>query len=228
VNSTQVPVNNTGTGVPIGGGNGQPVGQVVINLPGSGTGTVSVVIQPVNPDVMRVVDNSAVRSVPVDISLDQAVPAFEAKICLQTDKGGRSRKDFCLGYIANENEFAHTNLRPKWHCEDSCLEENGDQLCGYTDHFTSFAILLSTSNSVVSGGGCGSKLKTNYITGSQNGDIALTVSVIAFVFLIAVLVFVMFSYIPILRKLALGPEGYRIYRLTHQSSKGMSRSRSTI
>jgi hypothetical protein len=38
-----------------------------------------------------------------------------------------------LGFYNNENE---------WKCVDECLEVSEGQLCGETDHFTSFAILL--------------------------------------------------------------------------------------
>jgi len=40
---------------------------------------------------------------------------------------------------------------PEWKCQDSCLSYNGNgnQICGETGHFTSFAILLG------SGVGCG-------------------------------------------------------------------------
>jgi hypothetical protein len=59
-------------------------------------------------------------------------------LCLKADtsKGG----DSCLGYYDAEKKT--------WECQDECLKENGDLLCGKTDHFTSFAILL--------GGGKGS------------------------------------------------------------------------
>jgi len=44
----------------------------------------------------------------------------------------------CLGFINENNE---------WECVDECIELNEDgQYCGETDHFTSFAMLLNTSN----------------------------------------------------------------------------------
>ena len=60
------------------------------------------------------------------------------EICLavtpETDKNGA-----CLSFLNENNE---------WECEDECLDkdvnENGDTtLCGFTDHFTTFAILFT-------------------------------------------------------------------------------------
>lgn len=53
------------------------------------------------------------------------------KICLQGDQN----KEYCLSFRNDPSE--------EWKCEDQCLdEEEGNSYCGYTDHLTSFALLL--------------------------------------------------------------------------------------
>ena len=58
----------------------------------------------------------------------------DVEICLSL--GGKADPgDLCLGYFDDKSGG--------WKCEDVCLEKSGDQLCGSTDHFTNFALLLS-------------------------------------------------------------------------------------
>ena len=39
------------------------------------------------------------------------------------------------------------DAKDKWRCQDPCLSKNQNgQLCGITDHFTNFALLLSGAN----------------------------------------------------------------------------------
>lgn len=59
----------------------------------------------------------------------------EATICLTVDSK-ESTQSACLAFY---NEKTTT-----WECQDPCLTPNKDQLCGKTDHLTSFAILLGT------------------------------------------------------------------------------------
>jgi hypothetical protein len=68
-----------------------------------------------------------------DFSPDGLKFAGEATLCIQPSAGA-STDTSCLGYL---------NMDGKWQCEDTCLAPKGDQLCGSTSHFTSFAILLS-------------------------------------------------------------------------------------
>jgi len=61
----------------------------------------------------------------------------ELEICITT--GNRDPDDYeCLGFF-NEQER-------RWECEDRCLEERRQFLCGTTDHLTSFALLLGGNN----------------------------------------------------------------------------------
>jgi hypothetical protein len=55
----------------------------------------------------------------------------------------------CLSYLDESSN------PPKWKCVDECLQKKDGLLCGYTDHFTSFAVLLGGSTGG-GGGGCGS------------------------------------------------------------------------
>ena len=62
----------------------------------------------------------------------------EAELCFSATD--RERDNRCLAFL---DEATST-----WRCEDQCLEEEDGLLCGTTDHFTNFAILV--------GGGKGS------------------------------------------------------------------------
>ncbi|MCB9727208.1 MAG: hypothetical protein H6744_21665 [Deltaproteobacteria bacterium] len=58
------------------------------------------------------------------------------ELCL-TDVSGKVNGDnACLGFLDES-----TNP-PSWKCEDPCLKKKGGTLCGQTDHFTNFALLL--------------------------------------------------------------------------------------
>lgn len=65
----------------------------------------------------------------------------ELEVCLEYN-GGENVDDLCLGFVNDDDE---------WVCEDACLEskDNG-QLCGKTNHFTNFALLLGGEG----GGSC--------------------------------------------------------------------------
>jgi hypothetical protein len=47
------------------------------------------------------------------------------------------KEDSCLGFFNEQNE---------WECVDDCVYKENDQICGDTDHFTSFAILLNAND----------------------------------------------------------------------------------
>ena len=119
-----------------------------------------------------------------------------ATLCFLTKSG--ETKDNCLAYFESKNE--------KWICQDKCLEKNSNnQICGKTDHFTSFAILL--------GGGlgeCGDDYP--YVTGSFQGDLILVGSVAAFCVMVGVFV-ILLSYTPLGQQVILGQEGSRIIHL---------------
>lgn len=69
---------------------------------------------------------------------DLAVTPFKAgdglELCFDV-KAGTPVQGTCLAF------FDETTS--KWACQDPCLEKKNDQLCGQTDHLTSFAVLLT-------------------------------------------------------------------------------------
>ena len=130
--------------------------------------------------------------------------SFRAQICLEvtTKKSGESKSDLCLGFFDEQKD--------QWVCQDSCLKKNSsssgkETLCGTTDHFTSFAILLVGGS--VKGDKCNEGLR--YVTGSWEGDSGL-VGALIFLMLIIALIIVGLSYVPFLRKVFYGEEGARV------------------
>lgn len=100
--------------------------------------------------------------------------------------------DACLGYIDD---------RGRWRCQDNCLKEEGDMLCGVTDHLTSFAVLLSGGDGQ---GGCNPT--NNFITGTLIGDFWLVVSVMSSCWCCAVFIAYLGVRVPWLRRLIKGEE----------------------
>ena len=85
----------------------------------------------------------AALSVVIDVSLtslNQSAlqPDSSIEICfgVSTDV---SLRESCLGYLNEEKE------PPQWECEDRCLKQRENFICGKTDHLTNFAILLTGS-----------------------------------------------------------------------------------
>ena len=75
---------------------------------------------------------------------------YPLTICLprSTSKGVKSR-DICLSFFDTEES--------EWRCQDECLIERGDLLCGQTDHLTDYALFLSgTGQGSHKGNKCGS------------------------------------------------------------------------
>jgi hypothetical protein len=119
-----------------------------------------------------------------------------ATLCFLTKSG--DTKDKCLAYFESKEE--------KWICQDKCLKKNSNnQLCGKTDHFTSFAILLGAGIRE-----CGDDYA--YVTGSFGGDLILVGCIAAIVCLMGVLLVIM-SYTPCGKKLLFGKEGLRVTNL---------------
>ena len=85
-------------------------------------------------------------------------------LCLKADLEAVKGQNTCLGYI---DESTGT---PTWKCEDECLEPKGGQLCGQTDHFTNFAVLLSGSGG---GKGCDDDESTTWL-GVSGGEATST------------------------------------------------------
>ncbi len=69
--------------------------------------------------------------------------AKPVEVCLE-QRGDDKSDSLCLGFFNDASD--------QWECEDACLEKKGGLLCGSTDHFTNFALLLSGGSS--KGGQC--------------------------------------------------------------------------
>ena len=139
-------------------------------------------------------------SKPIDVV---TTGGFEkATLCFSTNSS--KTKGACLAYYD-----LHKN---RWVCEDKCVEKNSAGLiCGDTDHFTSFAILLGA----VSEGECSDN---SFITGSATGDLILVASCVALICVLCVLL-VVFASTGHGRKYFLGKEGYRVYSLRTWASE---------
>ena len=59
-----------------------------------------------------------------------------------------------MGFLNNKNE---------WECQDPCLTSKNGQLCGKTDHFTNFALLLTGANSQKNNDPCASSVSPDFV-----------------------------------------------------------------
>ena len=73
-----------------------------------------------------------------DLQVAPFVAGETANLCV-TVPGGTPLTGTCLAFFDEGDS--------KWKCQDPCLKQKGDELCGKTDHFTSFAILLTGGRS---------------------------------------------------------------------------------
>jgi len=110
----------------------------------------------------------------------------------------------CLGFLDE------TRIPPRWICEDPCLHssENNNEVCGTTDHFTSFAILLQGG----SNNPCGSD-NDNYIFNEAWQD---TVFLLCFTLVILCVLIVPLFFITKTRfgrRIIYGKEAERINRV---------------
>jgi len=111
---------------------GSSVGALIIPESVAPGGTVSVAF------VSDIPDERDLGNIIVDIRIQDSfgLPVTELSedvtICLEHE--GNVDDSTCLGFFN-----VKTN---EWECQDSCLEQQGNRLCGRTDHLTSFALLL--------------------------------------------------------------------------------------
>lgn len=111
---------------------GNPVGTVMAPPTGSGV----LVVSGESADVVIIPE---VSSIVLDITVLDAegnsVTSFDEpfEICFSSDEHGSG--DVCLGFFNSEGE---------WECEDYCLEDSDDGLCGKSRHLTNFALLLDS------------------------------------------------------------------------------------
>jgi hypothetical protein len=106
---------------------------LVATLAEGTTGTLTVRETPLHPGALGLPSLLTIYDVDGNeiSALDNNV-----EICFRgTLTEGQLNDTACLGY--------YDESRGAWGCQDECLEQRGDMVCGKTDHFTSFAILLT-------------------------------------------------------------------------------------
>ena len=97
-------------------------------------------------------------------------PNEPISICFEvTSAQTRDKEDLCLGSFS-----PNTGL---WSCDDPCLQQEDNLLCGTVDHLTNFALLLSGGGG--KNGNCGSGT-FDYIAGSAWADLLLSASCVLF------------------------------------------------
>lgn len=125
------------------------VGRSVGSVAAPPTGPGVLVVSGESEDVVIVPE---VSSIVLDITVldtdGNSVTSFDEpfEICFSSDEHGSG--DVCLGFFNSDG---------KWECEDYCLEESNDGLCGQSRHLTNFALLLDSEAGSESRCGSGSE-----------------------------------------------------------------------
>ena len=142
----------------------------------------------------------------LDISIVQSSGSNKKfEVCFPVDEKFDSKS--CLGFIDETKE------PPEWKCEDRSVKKNKDGLvCGKTDHFTNFAILLTGVNEE-----CGDN--KDYVTGSYAGDLILVACFVGVVICICLLVIVFSAFSTSISKVVYGTEGHRIRTLRNTGNR---------
>jgi len=105
---------------------------------------------------------------------------------------------------------------PRWVCQDPCLSENDDGLlCGKTDHFTNFALLLQ-GNGRGGSSACDSTID-EWLTGVWYGDLILILLCVLVMVGIGIFI-ISISYWTPAKRIFYGEEGSRILHLRSMSS----------
>ena len=94
-----------------------------------------------NQDLMLSSDTSDVSSEIINLELadPNASLGGDVSICFKPFEPKKKLDSYCLGFLDESQR------PPQWICEDKCLEVENDYLCGKTDHFTNFALLLDST-----------------------------------------------------------------------------------
>ena len=164
-----------------------------------------------NPDIdlINQSDTSDIVSFIVDFQLSDGSTDLggDVEICFESNHN--SNDNLCLGYL---DESLNP---PEWICQDHCLQKNSDGLiCGNTDHFTNFALLLSGSGNNAN---CGDE--DYWITGSGLGDFYLVLSCALFCLIVALIFICVVLNNKNLQLCLMGREGMRISRRPVLTSK---------
>ena len=173
------------------------VGNEGIQLNIETQGRVLLQISPPQADVIQYTNISQIASPVVDISLVSGKFPDKVTICFSKSERVEKISDTCLGYL-DESVFP-----PEWVCQDRCLKEKENRLlCGDTNHFTNFAILLGGDN----GSHCSND--SQYITGSWSGDIILIAVLIGSLCLLCFLIFLLSIFCSPCKRLIYGRKTY--------------------
>eukprot|EP00339_Tiarina_fusa_P013003 CAMPEP_0117026342 /NCGR_PEP_ID=MMETSP0472-20121206/19379_1 /TAXON_ID=693140 ORGANISM="Tiarina fusus, Strain LIS" /NCGR_SAMPLE_ID=MMETSP0472 /ASSEMBLY_ACC=CAM_ASM_000603 /LENGTH=766 /DNA_ID=CAMNT_0004733329 /DNA_START=201 /DNA_END=2501 /DNA_ORIENTATION=- len=189
--------------IPISDENGDVV--VIIDLGEQNDGNTLVVSPVAN---IPVLGSSSIESLLVSfVLLDkfgfEIQPSADVEICISAPAA--QKDDSCLGFL---DESAKP---PRWKCEDPCLEQNKEGfLCGNTDHFTSFAVLLDGTGNSCKGSG-------DLIFDEGWQDAILISSVSAGILCILLVITVFLAVTKIGSKVVRGDEGHRISKLRNSS-----------
>ena len=168
-----------------------------------------IIVTETDPNSLIFSDNSDVVSDVFDVSLanPNAILGGDVEICL---KAKTKREDLCLGYLDESKS------PPKWECEDRCLQiDDNGLICGETDHFTNFALLLDGNGSGSSD--CGDDFD-GWITNSWVGDFILILSCFAFCIVIGLIIVILGTLVPTFNQFIYGNEGHRIQKSRRASS----------
>ena len=166
---------------------------------------IEIIVQAPDEVVIASSDTQDVVSEIVDLSLADLTANLEGnvEICFQVPDS-RKEEDLCLGVLDESLQ------PPEWKCEDYCLHQTESGfICGETDHFTNFAILLENGRTG-SKDSCNS-FSADWVTHSARGDLILIL--VCFAVVLAISIFIWFlSFFAPCKKLMFGKEGYRIVR----------------
>lgn len=171
----------------------------VIDL-GNNPGGDDLVITPVPLDDVpnrNDIGSSIISLVLLDIFGNEVQPTSEVEICFNSIDG---EDESCLGFL-DESENP-----PVWKCQDRCLSRKDGLLCGNTDHFTSFALLLG-------GGLNGCSDSDDYILGDAWKDGVLIGSLTFALCCCFLIITILLAATPCGSRIVRGSEGHRISKL---------------
>lgn len=117
-----------------------------------------IVVDLPNSEIISSADNSFVFSTIVNVDLQDRNLVLDdtVEICFIPNSSEYDKDSLCLGYLDESVS------PPEWICADKCLDSSDDYLCGKTDHFTNFALLLTGLTSNNKAGDCESP-KEDYV-----------------------------------------------------------------
>ena len=137
----------------------------------------------------------------MDISLfasdgSEIQPEQPVEICFNVSLG---HENACLAFYESVDDH--------WKCEDDCLKQKGNTVCGKTEHFTNFAILLGGNG----GGGC--EDDGDFILKNEKEDGILIAAVVAGLWSCLMCGVMVLLFTKAGRRMLYGLEGTRIRNL---------------